>query len=51
MTSILDNSSKSFEIRINNSVPVISLQGCEIDGSTKEDVTILGYEVGDTVYI
>ena len=51
MTSILDNSSKSFEIRINNKAPEISLQGCEIGGSTKEDVTILGYEVGDTVYI
>jgi hypothetical protein len=51
MTSILDNSSKSFEIRINNKAPNITLQGCEIGGSTKEDVKILGYEVGDTIYI
>ena len=51
MTSILDNSSKIFEIKINSYAPEIILVGCEIGGSTKEDVKILGYEVGDTVYI
>ena len=51
ITSMLDNSSKTFEIKINNSAPEISLIGCEIDGSTKEDVKIDGYSVGDTVYI
>lgn len=51
MTSILDNSSKTFEIRIDNTAPTITLKGCEVGGSTKEDVIIEGYEVGDTVYI
>jgi hypothetical protein len=51
ITSILDNSSKTFEIRINNNAPVITLIGCEVGGSTKEDVKIQGYEVGDTIYI
>ena len=51
MTSILDNSSKTFEIRIDNTAPTITLIGCEAGGSTKEDVTIQGYGVGDTVYI
>jgi hypothetical protein len=51
MTSTLDNSSKTFEIRINNSAPTITLIGVEVGGSTKEDVKISGYEVGDTVYI
>lgn len=51
ITSILDNSSKTFEIRIDSSAPEITLIGCEIGGSTKEDVIIEGYEVGDTIYI
>lgn len=51
ITSIYNNSSKTFEIKINNIAPVITLIGCEEGGSTKEDVIIQGYSVGDTVYI
>ena len=51
MTSILNNSSKMFEVKIDSSAPEITLIGCEENGSTKEDVTIQGYSVGDTVYV
>ncbi len=51
MTSLADKSIVSFTILINDEKPNVSLVGVENHGTTSDNVTIKGYQVGDVIRI
>ncbi len=51
MTSNADRSIITFSIQINDEKPNVSLVGVENNGTTSDDVTIKGYQVGDVIRI
>lgn len=51
MTSLADRSIVTFSIEINDEKPNVSLVGVENNGTTSDNVTIQGYQVGDVIRI
>ena len=51
MTSLANNSIVTFSIEINDEKPNVVLVGVENNGTTSDNVTITGYQVGDVIRI
>ena len=51
MTSSITGEQKTFNFTIDKTPPKISLDGCDQNEKTVNDVTVKGYTIGDTIYV
>ena len=51
MASDVSGATSSFEFTVNTNAPEVSLVGCENGETTLNDISVIGYKVGDTIRV